>query len=140
MLQFIKGTMPTGELAAAEHVPGLEIIQLGAGFIETDEAGRPTKRHVDAAKDAVRTALGKMESGDWDMVILDEVNVALSRGLISDSEMKEVLRHRPPSLTLVLTGRCAPDWLVDEADLVTEMKAVKHPHTRGMEAQQGIEH
>ncbi len=140
MLQFVKGTSATGEVPASTHVPGLEILQLGRGFIETDETGKPTGRHVEAAKEAIRIALRKMESGGWDMIILDEVNVALSRGLVEESEVRRVLEERPPGTTLVLTGRDAPSWLIDAADLVTEMKAVKHPYSAGGQAQPGIEY
>lgn len=140
MLQFVKGTIPTGEVPASKHVPGLEILQLGKGFIETDPAGNPTRKHVDAAKNALKVAMSKMESGNWDMIVLDEVNLALSRGLLDRSELEDFLRRKPPSMTVVLTGRGAPSWLIDMADLVTDMKAVKHPFSDGAPAQPGIEY
>lgn len=140
MLQFVKGTIPTGEVPASKHVPGLEILQLGKGFIETDPAGNPIRKHVDAAKNALKVAMSKMESGNWDMIVLDEVNLALSRGLLDRSELEDFLRRKPPSMTVVLTGRGAPSWLIDMADLVTDMKAVKHPFSDGAPAQPGIEY
>ena len=140
MLQFVKGTIPTGEVPASKHVPGLEVLQLGKGFIETDPAGNPIRKHMDAAKNALQVAMSKMESGKWDMMILDEVNLALSRGLLDRSEVEELLERKPPSMTVVLTGRGAPSWLIDTADLVTDMKAVKHPFSNGAAAQPGIEY
>jgi len=137
MIQFIKATTPTGEVSAAHNVPGLEILPLGKGFVQTTTDGKPAPQHVAAAKKALHVALQRMRSGECEMLILDEVNVALSRGLLDDSELQSFLKQRPPALTLILTGRGAPEWLVNLADLVTEMRVIKFP---SLKAQPGIEY
>ena len=79
-------------------------------------------------------------SGDYDVVVLDEINVALHYGHVSESQMMDLLRGRPHHTEIVLTGRNAPAWLIAEADLVTEMVEVKHPMKRGIKARKGIEY
>ena len=78
-------------------------------------------------------------SSAWDLIILDEINYAVKFNLISEAEMLELVKLRPPELHLLLTGRNATEKLIELADLVTEMKLVKHPFERGIKAQQGIE-
>ncbi|MBR3747343.1 MAG: cob(I)yrinic acid a,c-diamide adenosyltransferase, partial [Selenomonadaceae bacterium] len=78
-------------------------------------------------------------SGAWDLIILDEINYAVKFGLVDASEILSLLEIRPPELHLVFTGRAAPAELIDAADLVTEMKLIKHPFQQGISAQSGIE-
>lgn len=79
-------------------------------------------------------------SGSYDVVVLDEINMALHYGQVAESEMLDLLRSRPDRTEIVCTGRNAPDWLIEEADLVTEMVEVKHPMHRGIKARKGIEY
>ncbi len=137
MIQFIKGKMLTGELAAAENLPGLEILPLGKGFIQTVPGGTPAQEHVAAAKKALQVARQRMRAGEWDIVVLDEVNFALSCGLLADGEVQSFLEDRPAAVTVVLTGRGAPEWLLERADLVTEMREIRFP---ALKAQPGIEY
>jgi len=91
------------------------------------------ERNFDLAR---RTIL----SGEYDMVVLDEVNIALHYGHVAPDQMLDLLRSRPDHTEIVLTGRNAPQWLIDEADLVTEMVEVKHPAKQGIKARKGIEY
>lgn len=138
MVQFIKGSWKYGELRAPEFLPGFEIVPLGRGFIDRSN-GEPSQGDVDAAQEALRVGREKVLSGEYDLVILDEVNYALSYGLVALGDVLTVVRDKPPGLHLVLTGRNAPPELVDAADLVTEMREVKHPAKAGVPAQKGVE-
>jgi cob(I)alamin adenosyltransferase len=80
-----------------------------------------------------------MNSGDFNLVILDELNVAVDLGLVTENEIEDILKNKPTGLHLVITGRNAPDYLIDKADLVTEMTEVKHPYQQGILAQKGID-
>ena len=141
ILQFIKGGWTYGELAAIgelNRIRGrIEVRQCGLGFTRRED--ERAEEHREAAGQALRTAKEAVSSGEWDMVILDEINYAVKFGLISEEDMLSLLAHRPESLHLVLTGRDALPSLIDRADLVTEMKAVKHPFQQGIKAQKGIE-
>lgn len=115
----------------------MEVRQCGLGFTrkgDTDEA-----EHRQAAADALAAAKAAILSGDWDLIILDEINYAVKFGLITQEDVLALLDIRPPALHLVLTGRDAAPALVERADLVTEMKCIKHPYQQGIKAQQGIE-
>lgn len=141
ILQFIKGAWDYGELEALEKLASLggtlRIQQCGLGFTRREE-GRE-KEHREAAEKALLQAKTAITSGSWDMVILDEINYAVKFGLISETELLELVRIRPEGLHLVLTGRDATPALVEQADLVTEMRLVKHPYQKGIKAQRGIE-
>ena len=91
------------------------------------------------AAGALKQAEQAITSGDWDLIILDEINYAIKFGLITEAEALRLLDIRPAGLHLVLTGRDARPALIDRADLVTEMKLIKHPYQQGIKAQQGIE-
>jgi cob(I)alamin adenosyltransferase len=137
ILQFIKGTWPYGELAALERLEEIIIKPLGSGFTwrkeSLDEDRELARKGWEQAEDEIRKA-------DYDMIILDELNYVLSYGLLPEGPVLEVLSHRPHGLHVVVTGRNAPQGLIDLADLVTEMRPVKHPyHDQGIKAQKGIE-
>ncbi len=137
MLQFIKSNREYGELQAARHLPGLEIVPMGRGFVKINPHPRPAD--VDLARTTLAVAREKIFSGEYDMVILDEINYAVDFGLLDLEEVLELVRTKPPEVHLILTGRNARPELVDAADLVTEMRAVKHPYQKGIKAQKGIE-
>ena len=134
ILQFIKGRKLSGELVTLKTL-GVEIKQCGLGFI-TEENFADQKK---SAREAVDLARAEISSGAWDLIILDEINYAVKFGLVDKAQISELLKIRPQQLHLVFTGRDALPELIDAADLVTEMKLVKHPFQRGIAAQAGIE-
>ncbi|BAF58252.1 MAG: cob(I)yrinic acid a,c-diamide adenosyltransferase [Pelotomaculum sp.] len=139
VLQFIKGGWKYGELKAAEKLaPGFEIRQMGEGFIkgENDSA---LDEHRHAAQQALKAAGEEILSGKYDLIILDEILYALHFGLVSLDDVLALLAQKPEGLHLVLTGRNAPPEIIERADLVTEMREVKHHFTSGVPAQKGIE-
>lgn len=141
ILQFIKGGWKYGELHAIETLAKsegrIEVRQMGLGFTRKGET--PRAEHLAAAKKALQLAETEITSGKWDMVILDEINYAVKFGLISEQELADLLAKRPQNLHLVCTGRDAPAVLLEQADLITEMKSHRHPFESGIKAQKGIE-
>jgi cob(I)alamin adenosyltransferase len=136
VVQFIKGKWKTGERAFAEGLPGLEFHVMGLGFTwESDDLSRDRA----AARAAWEVGAGFIASGDRDIVVLDELTFALHYGFLALEEVLAVLAARPPHVHVVVTGRNAPDLLVEAADLVTEMRPVKHPYERGVPAQLGVD-
>ena len=139
ILQFIKGGQTYGELEAikilSENSPRIKILQGGKGFTSQGEISE----HKKVAEETFELARKEIFSGDWDLIILDEINYAVKFNLISETEMLELVKSKPKNLHLLLTGRDAPENLIELADLVTEMKLVKHPFQAGIKAQRGIE-
>jgi len=134
ILQFIKGGQSYGELDALKSLQ-IEIRQCGLGFTKHGEFSE----HKAAAEETLKIARDEIISGNRDLIILDEINYAVKFGLITEDEMLNLLKICPPKLHLVFTGRNATEKLIDAADLVTEMKLIKHPYERGIKAQRGIE-
>lgn len=155
MLQFIKSDRPSGESKAAVKLGhNFEVRPLGEGFVynwESDaggasdsasvtiSAGPPEDRHIQAGRQALRTAAEEMQTGKYDLIILDEILYALHYRLIALEDVLALLDGRPERLHLVLTGRYATSEIISKADLVTEMKEIKHPFHKGVCAQAGIE-
>ena len=145
ILQFIKGAWKYGELeavAALAKADGrIEIRSMGDGFVfhnrKEDEEAFARKKEL--ARKAWETACAEVMSGKWDLVILDEINYAIHFGMLTAGEAADLIRRRPESLNMILTGRYAPQELVDLADTVTEMKPVKHAFEKGIRARKGIE-
>jgi cob(I)alamin adenosyltransferase len=140
MLQFLKGSWHYGELDAAKAFGDNFVMkQMGRGFVkvggaETDpEDTRMVEGAWDEASDAIL-------SGKWDLVILDEINYAISYGMLDPSKVVAVLQQKPPMVHVILTGRNAHPSIVELADTVTEMKQVKHAYEKGVMAQRGIEY
>lgn len=139
VMQFIKGNWKYGELQAAERMgPDFVIRQMGEGFVKGCNEDEKIQ-HQQAAKEALAVAGAEMVSGTWDMIILDEINYAIKFGLVSLDEVLVLLKGKPSALHLVLTGRDVHPEIIEIADLVTEMKEIKHPYKKGIKAQQGIE-
>lgn len=137
--QFIKGGWQYGELKAlAKFSPNLQIRQLGDGFV-SKASGDDLAKHRQLAQEAFTNIKQEMLSGKWDMIILDEINYAVKFGLLELETVLDLLSQKPSNLHLVLTGRDAAPQVIDCADLVTEMKEIKHPYKKGIKAQQGIE-
>ena len=146
VIQFFKGDWPVvfGELEMAKRLaPQLEILQLGKGFVKHMGDAKPFEEHLAAAKDAVRIAKEQITSGTYDLIVLDEIIYAIDYAgvqLISLEEVLGLLEAKPPALHLILTGRNAPQALIDRADLVTDMQEIKHPWQRKIPAQLGIDY
>jgi len=138
IIQFIKGGFDYGELYVVEKLPNLKLKAFGRGRFVTEKP--PEKIDVDLAEQALALAEKVVNSGEYDVVILDEINVALNLKLIKIEKVLELLRCKPEHVELVLTGRCAPSEIIEKADLVTEMKEVKHPFNQGYQARKGIEY
>jgi len=134
--QFMKG-QSYGELKALRGHPSITIEQYGdVHCIHRDEV---TPDHVAQAHRGLERAREAMLSGKYDIVVLDEINVAIWFGLLSVEELLGFLDQRPENVELVLTGRRAPQELIERADLVTEMREVKHYYQQGVLARNGIE-
>ncbi len=141
LVHFIKTASVSGEERAAERLkPEFEIVALGRGFVKYRGDNLPFSEHQKAAVDALAAARQRMRSGAWDILILDEINNAVSLGLIDVREVIELLRDRPAGLHIILTGRDAHPDIIALADMVTEMNDVKHPYANGTPAQQGIDY
>lgn len=141
VLQFIKGNWKYGELLAAEKLgENFVIRQLGEGFVFAKGSDPDTMaEHKAAAAEALREAKKEIVSGSWDLIILDEINYAIKFGLVSEEAALELLDGKPSGLHVVFTGRDALPAIIERADLVTEMREIKHPHKKGIKAQKGIE-
>jgi 5,6-dimethylbenzimidazole synthase len=136
VVQFIKGKWKTGERLFADGIPGLTFLVMGQGFTwESDDLSRDR----DAADAAWRCSKELICSGENAVVILDEITYAIHYGFISLEDVLSTLRDRPSHVNVVVTGRNAPEELCTLADLVTEMKPIKHPFEKGMKAQLGID-
>lgn len=137
MIQFLKPPENYGEHLAADHFENLTIIPMGLDHM----VGRvPKAEDIRIAKETLAEARDLIYSEKYDLVILDECNVAISWGLISSKDVIDILKERPANIEIVLTGRGAPKEIIDYADLVTEMKMVKHPFDKGVKARKGIEY
>jgi cob(I)alamin adenosyltransferase len=141
IVQFIKNFKSYGELKFAKKFDcGIEIKNIGKGYVKIRGDKHPFEEHVKAAKQAWKFAKDKILSKEYDIVVLDEINIALDKKLLTIKEITEVIHQKPPYLHLVLTGRNAPKKLIQLADLVSEVKEIKHPYRRGILAQKGIEY
>jgi cob(I)alamin adenosyltransferase len=140
MLQFIKGSWHYGELDAVKAFGSDFVLkQMGRGFVKVGGAETDPEdvRMVEAAWAEAREAI---YSGEWDMVVLDEINYAIGYGMLDAAMVADALRNRPEMVHVILTGRNAHPILVEMADTVTEMREVKHAYQKGILAQRGIEY
>ena len=141
MIQFIKGSLHYGELDGAKRLaPEFQLSPMGKGFVGIRGDTLPFAEHVAAAKKALATVRKKMLSGRVDIVILDEVNVALHLKLLELSDVVSLIREKPPAVHLILSGRNAHEEVIRLAHLVTEMRNIKHPYELGIEAEKGIDY
>jgi len=139
VIQFLKGGGRTGEVAAvARLAPELQLSQFGTGELIAGRA--PTPREIELARQGLAEARAVLSSGRADLVVLDEVASAVNQGLLAVEAVAAAVTGRAPGVEAVLTGRDMPQRLLDLADLTSEIKAIKHPYTRGMAAREGIEY
>ena len=140
MLQFLKGTWHYGELEAAKRLePDFAIHPLGSDFVHVNP-DNPDPADVQTVRHAWDRCKETLFSGEYGMLILDEINNAIAYGLLPIDEVLEALERRPQKLHVVLTGREAHPRLLEIADLVTEVQEVKHPYRQGAAARKGIEY
>lgn len=136
VIQFVKGDPDCGEHLFASKHHLFDIVQLTRGNSFT----MPQEELRTAARNSFEYAKEVLGSGEYQMVILDEILIAIDKGLLDTSEVIDLIKRKPDSVELVLTGRGAPAELIRRADLVTEMRLVKHPLNKGIPARRGIEY
>jgi cob(I)alamin adenosyltransferase len=140
MLQFLKGSWHYGELDAAQAFGDKFVMkQLGRGFVKVGGA-ETDPEDVRLVEEAWAEAEKAILSGDWDLVILDEINYAISYKMLDPEKVAGVLRRKPEMVHVILTGRNAHPTIIELADTVTEMRQVKHAYEKGVMAQRGIEY
>ncbi|CAI9831711.1 Cob(I)alamin adenosyltransferase (CobO, btuR) [Nitrosopumilaceae archaeon] len=140
MVQFIKGSWHSGEIDSHKRLmPEFEIVRGGEGFVGIIDDKSPREDHERAARATLEEAASRIRSGKYDVVILDEINYAAQMGLVSVQDVLDLAGQRRPGTDLVLTGNHAAPEVVEAADLVTEMREVKHPFQRGIPARKGID-
>lgn len=138
IVQFAKADASTGEVIAVRSLPSIEIVQTGLGFLPERDDPR-FAAHREAARHGLSTAAEAIASGRYQLIVLDEVCHAVSRGLLEEKEVCDVVQQAPPGSLLVLTGRGATDGLKALADTVTDMRCVRHALQSGWKAQKGVE-
>jgi cob(I)alamin adenosyltransferase len=138
VIQFIKGGFDYGELHAVQQFANLKLKAFGRGRFITEKP--PKEEDVRLAMEAFELAEKVVANGEYDIVVLDEVNVALGLKLIDVDDVVRLVKSKPNHVELVLTGRNAPAEIIELADLVTEMKEVKHPFKKGVPPRKGIEY
>ena len=140
MIQFIKGSWHYGEMDSSKRLGSeFELVAVGKGFVGIMDDNTPREEHEKIAEEAIKICKEKISSRNFDLVILDEVNYAIDLGLINIEDIIELIKTKPDSLDVVLTGNNAKQEIIDLADLVTEMKEIKHPFKSGIKAKKGID-
>ena len=138
IVHFMKGTYPYGEQKALAQLPNITVDRYGhLEFVDPRNVTTEDKAEAKKALDAAREAIS---SGEYDLVVLDEVNIAAAWGLVALNEVIQLVREKPSNIELILTGRYADPKLIELADLVTEMVEVKHPYQKGIKARRGFEY
>lgn len=135
---FMKGKYPYGEFSTLPKLPNVDVASFGLRCLINPADINPEE--IEQAKLALSAARKAMLSGNYDMVVLDEVNVAVYFKLIKLDEVVRLIGDKPQNVELVLTGRYADAKLIELADLVTEMVKLKHPYDKGVKARKGIEY
>jgi cob(I)alamin adenosyltransferase len=137
IVQFIKGSWNYGEAAAFEKFPNVDLQRFGSGFTwEADDPSVPRS----LAREAWGAARGLALSDTYDLLVLDELNYAVTEGYVSVDEVLDLLRTKPQRLSVIITGRNAAPAIIDAADTVTEMRSIKHGYASGAPAKKGIEY
>ncbi|MGE5298023.1 MAG: cob(I)yrinic acid a,c-diamide adenosyltransferase [Acidobacteriaceae bacterium] len=138
-LQFVKGDWPSGERKVLEKLDNVDVKVLGVGFVKILGDRKPMEDHVKAAKNALAESLKALKSKKYDLVVMDEAISAIEEKLITEDDLLKVVKARPKNVNLCLTGHKRLKKLISEADLVTEMKMIKHPYYQGILAIRGID-
>jgi len=141
MIQFMKGDLYTGEWDGIAKLDcDVEVIPTGMGFCGIQGNPYPHSAHREAAQQAVALAKGKIESGGFDLVVLDEINNALKLKLVDLDQVLALIRNKPPLTHLILTGRDAHPEVIELADTVSEVQEIKHAYRKDIEPQPGIDY
>jgi cob(I)alamin adenosyltransferase len=143
VLQFLKGSWHYGELDSAEALSSLDgytyvVKQMGRGFVKVGGA-EADPEDLRMVEDGWNESVTAILSGEWDLIVLDEINYVIGYKMLDPERVADVLRRKPEMLHVILTGRNAHPVLIELADTVTEMREVKHAYQRGILAQRGIE-
>jgi cob(I)alamin adenosyltransferase len=139
VVQFIKADDKTGELSSCHLLPGVDIVQMGRGFVPKED--HPAfAEHCRAAQEALAYAAQSLASGRHNLVVLDEICGAISKKLIEEDRVLEILKQSTKTSCVILTGRGASARLMEHADTVTEMRCLRHGVDQGIAAQQGVEY
>ncbi|MFC2041203.1 cob(I)yrinic acid a,c-diamide adenosyltransferase [Chloroflexota bacterium] len=138
IVAFMKGDYPYGEWNVLSKLPDVKIVRFG--FKRFTDPANVKPEEIEQAKQALAAGREAMLSGRYDLVVLDEINVAVAWKLVELGEVVRLIQDKPPNVELVLTGRYADTKLVKMADLVTECLKIKHPYDRGIKARAGIEY
>ncbi len=137
MIQFMKGSETYGEIKIASRVPGFTLHASGLPtFVDRNAPGEDDKR---LAREGWARAKEIVKAGAHEIVILDEINVAVDYGLVPLGELIQLIEDKPRGVELILTGRDARPDIIDRADLVSEIREIKHPYQRGIAGRRGIE-
>ncbi len=138
IIQFMKGDPDYGEVRAARYLPGLELRQFGLKtFVER---GNPSPEDIKLAKEGMEFASKAIHSGEYQMIVLDEINVAVDYGLVPLDDVLALVHECPAGVELVFTGRGARQEVIELAELVSEVKEIKHPYQKGIVNRVGIDH
>ncbi|MBI4225025.1 MAG: cob(I)yrinic acid a,c-diamide adenosyltransferase [Candidatus Sungbacteria bacterium] len=142
MVQFIKGPWKSGEdFLATSLEPHFRLVKMGKGFVGILGDTLPREEHEQAADDALEYARKEALTGNWNLLILDEINNALQLGLLFKEDVLEFVDEIKDKIEhLILTGRDAIPELIERADLVTEMRDIKHPYAKGIKGKRGLEY
>jgi cob(I)alamin adenosyltransferase len=138
IVYFMNQNYDSGEQEVLHCLPGVKWAAFGPGLVRHPES--PTPEVKAKANQALTEARRAMLSGDWDVIIMDEINIVTGWGWLETADVVQLIKDRPEHVELVLTGRLAPQEVIDAADLATEMVKVKHPYDRGIPARRGIEY
>lgn len=140
MVQFIKGSWHYGEMTSANLLkPKFELIAGGRGFVGIIDDNKPVVEHKQIAQQTINICKKKMLSKKYNTIILDEINYAVNIDLIKLEDVIDIIKLKPFEQNLVLTGNYARSEIIELADLVTEMKEIKHPFKKGIKAKEGID-
>ena len=141
MIQFIKGEWDYGELYSTNKLkPNFELIVTGKGFVGIIDDDHLIEEHIQSSKNALKIAMEKISSRKYNTIILDEINYALKLNLISEEDVINLIKFKPAELNIIMTGNYISDKILGLADLVTEMKEIKHPYKKGIKAKKGIDY
>ncbi|MEJ2201862.1 MAG: cob(I)yrinic acid a,c-diamide adenosyltransferase [Desulfuromonadaceae bacterium] len=139
VVQFLKSDTGSGEIAALQSLPGVDFVRRGLGFVPKRRNDPQVAEHRRIAEEGLDLAREAILSGDYDLVVLDEICGAIATGLLEEAAVIALLNQAPAELRLVLTGRHATSALMELADTVTEMRCIKHALQQGITAQKGVE-
>lgn len=135
LVQFMKTAGTYGENSLT--LPGLEVVPSGHDCLVFSK--QVSQEDLDKAADGLSTASAALRSGEYDIVVLDEVNVAIKLGLLKAEDVARAVRSRSPGVEVVLTGRYAPPELLELADYITEMRSLRHPYQKGVLSREGVD-